>query len=98
MFQKIPSIQVAELIELKNPVIIDVRESYEFQAGHIPKAKNVPLSKIASYEPQGTTYLICASGMRSKRATKMLLKKGYDVINIRGGMSQWQGPTKGGAK
>ncbi|EUJ21049.1 rhodanese-like domain-containing protein [Listeria aquatica] len=98
MFQKIPSIHVTELAELKGPIIVDVRENHEFQAGHIPRAKNIPLVKIASYEPQGKIYLICATGMRSKRAAKILLKKGYEVINVRGGMSQWQGAIKGGAK
>lgn len=98
MFQKIPSIHVTELAELEEPIIVDVRENHEFQAGHIPRAKNIPLVKIASYEPQGKIYLICATGMRSKRAAKILLKKGYEVINVRGGMSHWQGAIKGGAK
>ncbi|WP_371259111.1 rhodanese-like domain-containing protein, partial [Streptococcus cristatus] len=34
---------------------------------------------------------ICHSGVRSKLAAKKLKKKGYDVINVRGGMSAWTG-------
>jgi rhodanese-related sulfurtransferase len=34
--------------------------------------------------------------MRSKQAAKILNKKGFDVINVRGGMNQWRGTTKGG--
>ena len=31
-------------------IIVDVREPYEFKAGHAPKAKNVPLSQIQNFE------------------------------------------------
>jgi rhodanese-related sulfurtransferase len=34
--------------------------------------------------------------MRSKRATKILLKQGHDVINVRGGMMAWTGAKIGG--
>lgn len=81
----------------ENPQIIDVRESYEFVSGHIPGAKNVPLGKIKSYTPKGTTYLICQSGARSAGATRELQAKGYDnVINVRGGMNAWRGKTRTG--
>ncbi|MGO1747112.1 rhodanese-like domain-containing protein, partial [Alkalibacterium gilvum] len=36
------------------------------------------------------------SGMRSKRAAKVLQKKDYQVINVRGGMNQWNGKVRGG--
>jgi NADPH-dependent 2,4-dienoyl-CoA reductase/sulfur reductase-like enzyme len=58
--------------------------------GHIKQAKNVPLTEIGRYSGQDSkVYVICQSGMRSRQATKILNKKGYDVTNIRGGMSQW---------
>jgi rhodanese-related sulfurtransferase len=34
--------------------------------------------------------------MRSKQAAKVLLKKGYHVTNVQGGMNRWQGATRGG--
>jgi rhodanese-related sulfurtransferase len=34
--------------------------------------------------------------VRSRQATKKLRKKGYDAINVRGGMNQWSGKVKGG--
>ncbi|WP_213016847.1 rhodanese-like domain-containing protein [Desemzia sp. RIT 804] len=78
----------------QKPQIIDVRETHEFRNGHIPGAKNVPLKKVNQYTPNSKTYVICQSGMRSKKATKMLLKQGYDVINVRGGMLSWSGTKK----
>ena len=67
----------------------------EFRRGHIKEAKNVPLSQIGQFSPANkeTIYVICHSGMRSKIAAKKLKKKGYDVINVRGGMSAWTGET-----
>lgn len=80
--------------------IIDVRMPGEYRAGHIPGSKNVPLNKIEGYigNKNEKVYVICQSGMRSKRAASILKKKGYDVVNIRGGMTQWNGPVRGGNK
>lgn len=97
-FKKTPSISINELESklVEKPQIIDVRELYEFQNGHIPGAKNVPLRQIAQFTPMGKTYVVCQSGMRSKQATKVLLKQGYDVVNVRSGMKSWTGIKKGG--
>lgn len=98
LFKKIPTISTKEL-ERKltdKPIIIDVREPHEFRGGHIPGAKNIPLNKIEKFIPQGTTYVVCQSGMRSKKAAKLLLKKDADVVNVHGGMMAWPGSTRGG--
>ena len=97
-FNKIPSIKTAELEKLLSdrPQIIDVREPNEFKSGHIPGAKNVPLKKISAYTPKGKAYIICQSGMRSKRASKLLKDKGCDIVNVKGGMSAWSGTVRGG--
>ena len=100
LFQTIPSITTTALeAELtKNFTILDVRNPSEYRSGHIAKAINVPLNKISGYKGAKETpiYLICQSGMRSKKAAKILQKKGYSVVNIRGGMSQWTGQIRGG--
>ena len=97
-FKKTPTISTKDLENkiAEKPQIIDVREPHEFRSGHIPGAKNVPLGKVAQYIPSGKTYVVCQSGMRSKQATKALLKQGYDVVNVRGGMMSWTGVKKGG--
>lgn len=99
-FNKVPSISTKELQEKlkKSIVLLDVRTPSEYRSGHIAKAKNIPLNKINSYQGSSaeTTYVICQSGMRSKRAAKMLQKNGYQVVNVRGGMSQWNGQIQGG--
>ena len=95
LFTKIDSISTSELeAKLREPIqLLDVRTPMEFRRGHIKNAKNVPLTEIGSYTPttKETLYVICHSGVRSKLAAKKLKKKGYDVINVRGGMSAWTG-------
>ena len=95
-FKKTPTISTTELENKlsEKPQIIDVREPHEFKIGHIPGAKNIPLAKVSTYTPKGQVYVVCQSGMRSKRATKILLKQGHDVINVRGGMMAWAGAKK----
>lgn len=101
-FKKIPSISSQEYqqnVDKNKTLLLDVRESQEFQGGHIPGAVNVPVRKLLNYQvPKNkeTIYVICQSGMRSKQGAKILEKKGYPVVNIRGGMNTWNGPIKGG--
>jgi len=75
--------------------IIDVRESDEFTEGHIPQAINRPLSilveEIDSFEKDKTYYIVCQSGGRSSQACSYLSSQGIRVVNVLGGISEWQG-------
>lgn len=95
-FTKIKSVTTDELQSIlkEKPVILDVREPYEFKNGHIPGAKNVPLGTIDTYSGKGPVYVICASGPRSTQATKKLTKMGVDATNVKGGMMMWKGARK----
>ncbi len=70
-------------------LIIDVREPHEFKTRHARNAKNVPLSKIPQYNTDKEVYVVCASGARSRRAVKILNKKGIKAKNIKGGMMHY---------
>ena len=79
----------------KGTQLIDVRTPGEFKGRHITQFQNIPLdqlpAKLSKLDPQKETYVICQSGMRSSRAAGILKKAGFtNVINVRGGMSQWQ--------
>ncbi len=85
--------------------ILDVREPNEFQAGHIDGAKLIPLSELSARLNELPTdrdiLCVCLSGGRSSSATSQLTGAGYSAINLRGGMSAWQGaglPVKKGSK
>ena len=95
LFTKVDSISTLELEEkLKTQIqLIDVRTPGEFRRGHIKNAKNVPLNEIGQFSPikDKKIYVICQSGARSKLAAKKLKKRGFDVVNVQGGMHAWRG-------
>lgn len=100
LFNRTPSMTTSELEQkLQNKItLLDVRSNSEFQRRHISTAKNIPLEKVANYKgnQKEPVYVICQSGMRSKKACSILKANGYDVVNIRGGMNQWRGKVRGG--
>lgn len=81
--------------EKESHILIDVRTSGEYKAGHLPKAKNIPLdelpNKLDSIPKDKPVILVCWSGSRSASATQMLVQAGYDnVHNLKGGTMRWQ--------
>lgn len=84
-----------QLANHKELEIIDVRESYEYQTGHVPLAKNLPLSSLSSsmteLDDSKDYYLICQSGARSEKACAFLAGQSYNVINVLGGTAAWPG-------
>ncbi len=82
--------------ELKNKdkQFIDVRTPNEFKANHIKGFKNIPLFELKQRANElakdKEVFVICQSGMRSNKASKVLKKHGFaHVTNIKGGMSAW---------
>lgn len=76
------------------PRVVDVRESYEYAAGHVPEAESVPMSTLpTTYTslPKGEPlYIICQSGNRSLTVSTWLEQRGYHVTNVKGGTFSWQ--------
>jgi molybdopterin/thiamine biosynthesis adenylyltransferase len=78
--------------------IVDVRETEEFAAGHIPGAKHVPRgyleSRIEGAVPDRSRHVIlyCASGQRSAYAARTLIEDlGYEhVESMTGGITLWK--------
>ena len=79
--------------------LIDIRETYEFKTGTIKTAKNIPMGNLLA-EPDKymskdkTYYIVCQSGGRSGQAVRALLKNGYDVINVAGGVGSYAGSKR----
>lgn len=80
-------------------LLLDVRERAEWEAGHAPRARHLPLGRLAgataSLPDHRTLVVVCRSGNRSARATRQLRRAGFDAVNLRGGMRAWQ--AAGGA-
>jgi rhodanese-related sulfurtransferase len=73
--------------------VLDVRESVEWQYGHIEGALHIPLrdlpARLADL-PEGQTLVVCKVGSRSAQAVMYLARQGHDVVNLDGGMLDWE--------
>jgi Dinucleotide-utilizing enzymes involved in molybdopterin and thiamine biosynthesis family 2 len=93
--REIQPVALAQRIEAGDEMeIIDVREPYEWQIGHIPGARLVPLDRIPAEIPRldkkRTTILYCKVGGRSAYAAQQLAEAGVsDVHNLAGGILRW---------
>ncbi len=76
------------------PVVVDVREPWEYQQGHVPGALLMPLGQLAmrvdELNPETPVAVICATGNRSQSAAALLGQKGFKTIyNVLGGTLSW---------
>jgi rhodanese-related sulfurtransferase len=75
--------------------IIDVREAAEVRAGKVPGAVNIPLGllefRMNELDKKKQYFIVCQSGGRSSQAYRFLDYQGFDVVNVEGGMSSWDG-------
>ena len=80
-------------------VLLDVRTPEEYNEGHIPESKNVPLQtldKVKTVVENKDTelFVYCYSGARSRRAVAALGQMGYTKVNNIGGISSYRGKVE----
>ena len=78
-------------------LVLDVREDKEYAAGHIPKAKHIPLGQLPNRLQELDKFkskpilVTCRSGQRSARACGILKKAGFETVyNQAGGILAWE--------
>lgn len=78
-------------------LVLDVREDKEYAAGHIPKARHIPLGQLAGRLQELDKFknkpvlITCRSGQRSARACGILKKAGFETVyNQAGGIIAWE--------
>jgi rhodanese-related sulfurtransferase len=92
---EVPTIEVAQVPDPipEGVTVLDVREPIEWQYGHIDGAVHIPLTQIPSraeelpVDPQ--LLVVCKVGGRSAQATAFLREKGFEAVNLAGGMIDW---------
>lgn len=75
--------------------LLDVRQPFEYQEAHLPGARLVPLAelpdRLGEIARDKPVVVYCRSGHRSMAAAGILESHGFDVLNLQGGISSWQG-------
>ena len=95
--REVSAVEAVQLINRRDALVIDVRDTGEYEAGHIASAKHVPerqlTERLKEFEKfKGRPVIVtCRSGMRSSAAVQILRRNGFDeAVNLRGGIGAWQ--------
>jgi rhodanese-related sulfurtransferase len=96
--QDIEPKELHKLLESGNgdtPIVLDVREPWEFAQGHVPGAELIPLGeliqRVGELEQGRPVAVICETGSRSQSAAALLGREGFETIyNVLGGTSGWK--------
>jgi hydroxyacylglutathione hydrolase len=93
--EKAPAVDPEEALRLQSAgaLLVDVRASSEWRAGHAGGARHIHLGTLperASELPaDGLVVFICRSGARSAIAQGLALARGIRAVNVEGGMNAW---------
>ena len=84
-------------INREKAVVIDVCQPDEFAAGHVGGARSIPMSELEAKLPGAVKnkalplIMVCASGVRARRAVAIARKLGYEQAEaLAGGMKGWR--------
>ena len=78
----------------KAPLLLDVREPWEFQTCHIKGSTALPMNTVAAraqeLDPEAETVVICHHGARSYQVAMFLERSGFSKLyNLQGGVNAW---------
>ncbi len=93
----VSAFEAVQLINRQEALVLDVRDTGEFEAGHITNAKHVPERQLAERLKELEKYkerpliVTCRSGTRSGVAVEILRRGGFAAaVTLRGGLGAWQ--------
>jgi rhodanese-related sulfurtransferase len=73
--------------------IVDIREQYEWDAGHAPAASHVEIERVASRAPaldrSRPVAFMCRGGVRAGMTARAFRAIGFDAYNVKGGFTAW---------
>lgn len=87
---------VTSLINSEEGVLVDIRDSKEYESGHIANALNIPLAKLETRMVElekhrdKTVVLVDKLGQHSASAGRKLRVSGFEVRRLQGGMGEWR--------
>ena len=93
----IGNLEVTRLINSANAVLVDLRETQEFEGGRLPKAIHIPLSQLESRGGELARHVgrpivtYCMRGNRGRMAGNVLTRLGFkDIYTLHGGYLAWK--------
>lgn len=93
--QSVSPAMATAMINKENALVLDIRDSKDFAAGHLASAVNIPYAKLAERmseldkHKEQPIILVCKTGQTVSIAGKMLREKGFNAIRLNGGMMEW---------
>ena len=92
-------ISINDLLKIPNPNIIDIRDNYSYNEGHLTNAKNIPYySLLSNYRmhlnKQDTYFLYCNYGKQSMEISNRLNSFGYNTYYIKEGYLDFKNNVK----
>jgi rhodanese-related sulfurtransferase len=89
------TLQATQLINSRNPQVVDLRNAEDFAKGSLPNARNIPAAKVAErvgeLKKDKPVLLVCATGTSAGRTAALLRAQGYsDVYVLGGGLAAWR--------
>lgn len=78
----------------ERPVLLDVRESWEYELCHLDGSTHVPMQAVAArlgeLEPDREVVVVCHHGVRSMQVAIFLESEGFSSVhNLKGGVDAW---------
>lgn len=96
MIKQVRAAQLAEWLADESrpaPVLLDVREPWEFELCHLEGAQHIPMHLVPvrcdELNPDQDIVVICHHGARSFQVAMFLENKGFGVQNLSGGVEAW---------
>ena len=85
--------RLKEMLDSGEVQLVDTREGYEAEAGHIPGSRHVELNDVAtaadSFDRGRPLVFYCRSGDRSSMPAEAFREAGYDAYHLAGGILAW---------
>jgi rhodanese-related sulfurtransferase len=94
---EVGTLEATRLMNQGSSLILDIRDAKDFAAGHLPRARHIPLAElpkrlgeIAKFKDKAVI-VTDRSGTRSGSACRYLRREGFaNVVTLKGGLAAWQ--------